>query len=473
MPVGLTVVMVVMPMIVIMLVAIPVFVTQRVCGCAVRSGHHESPPGQDAIPVRHQPTIDVGGQRCRLRHAVLVLGKCRKHAGREHVPGHSAQGIEMQVDHARMMRAPAALVHAVTTSETGRNQDVGRLARLACLAHLGSMPPTDHRPAARSTSQVVAVLLMLLAANLAAWIWAFSAFEASPVLIGSALLAWGFGLRHAVDADHIAAIDNVTRRMMQEGRRPIGVGLFFSLGHSTVVVLASLAILLARDWFAAHAGLFATGGALVGTLVSAGFLLLIGGSNLLLLISLLRRRTPPEVGPQGGLSRLLRPLFRRVGSSQGMFWLGLLFGLGFDTATEIGVLSIAATSVGGGHAGWSVMAYPALFTAGMSLVDTLDGILMLGAYGWAMVKPARKRGYNIAITAGSVLIAFGVGLVEILGLLSGRERPAPEWIVTLNDHTELAGALAVAGFALLWVAALGASVLRARPALTRSEELNR
>ncbi len=319
------------------------------------------------------------------------------------------------------------------------------------------------------------MVLALLGLNLLAWCWALLAFRGAPALLGSALIAWGFGLRHAVDADHIAAIDNVTRRLMQQGRRPIGVGLFFSLGHSTVVVLAGLAVVLAQGWFRSRLGLLAGWGAPVGGIVSAGFLLLIGGSNLLVLLTLfrargrLRRGEPaggPLPGPGGALSRLLAPLIRRVETSRGLFSLGLLFGLGFDTATEIGVLGLAAVGSAHGEAGWTVMVFPALFTAGMALVDTADGVMMLGAYGWALSQPSRKLGYNMAITAGSVLVALVIGLAEGLDLLAVPGVATPAWARLVDTHGELVGYGVVGAFALLWTGSLLGWLRRCR---TRAE----
>jgi nickel/cobalt transporter (NiCoT) family protein len=316
-------------------------------------------------------------------------------------------------------------------------------------------------------ARISGLFAVLLACNLLSWGWALLAFRHAPALLGAALLAWGFGLRHAVDADHIAAIDNVTRRLMQSGQRPITVGLFFSLGHSAVVVLASLALVLAQGWFRARMGVVADWGAPIGTAVSAGFLLLIGASNAGVLVALLRRRrdaavrTAPLPAAAGGLSRVLSPLFRRVARPGGMVWLGLLFGLGFDTATEIGVLGLAANGATHGQVGWNAMAFPALFASGMSLVDTADGVLMLGAYGWAMADPARKLGYNAAITAGSVLIALVIGLSEAFNLsgidpanAAGPARALAALAGFLDAHAETVGYAAIAGFTLLWTGAL-------------------
>jgi high-affinity nickel-transport protein len=268
----------------------------------------------------------------------------------------------------------------------------------------------------------------LMAANAGAWAWALAEFRATPVLLGTALLAYGLGLRHAVDADHIAAIDNVTRKLMQAGQRPVGVGLFFSLGHSTVVVAASAAIALAARRFAPQLEAWHAVGGAIGTLVSVVFLFAIAAANLLVLRTLWRARNVGGVeedalnhalSGRGLLSRLLRPLFAMIGRSWQMYPLGVLFGLGFDTATEVALLGISATE--SRHVPvLAVMVFPALFTAGMALVDTVDGVLMLGVYGWAFIEPARKLTYNIAITMLSVGVALLVGGIEAAGLARDR-----------------------------------------------------
>jgi high-affinity nickel-transport protein len=262
---------------------------------------------------------------------------------------------------------------------------------------------------------------------LLAWAWAFASFHGYPLLMGTALLAYGFGLRHAVDADHIAAIDNVTRKLMQEGKRPIAVGFFFSLGHSTVVVAASCVIaLMATTPQKRFPGLI-----VVGTSVSAVFLFLIAMINIIVLAGIFRlfrrvRRgeeyTEDELNiflaRRGLLGRLFRTLFRLISRSWHMYPLGLLFGLGFDTATEIGLLGISAAQATKGLSTWSILVFPALFTTGMSLADTSDGVLMLGAYGWAFVNPVRKLFYNLTITFISVVVAALVGGIETLGLVA-------------------------------------------------------
>ncbi len=240
--------------------------------------------------------------------------------------------------------------------------------------------------------RVIGIYALLAVANLGAWAWAVLLFRDHPVLLGTALLAYGFGLRHAVDADHIAAIDNVTRKLMQEGKRPVGIGFFFALGHSTVVVLAAAAVAATATALAGSFEEFKAVGGVIGTSVSALFLFAIAAANIVILRGVWRtfqhvRRGGRYVeedfdlllNSRGLLARLFRPLFRLIWTSWHMFPLGFLFGLGFDTATEVAVLGISATQAAQGVSIWSIMVFPALFAAGMSLVDTTDGILMLGA----------------------------------------------------------------------------------------------
>jgi high-affinity nickel-transport protein len=277
--------------------------------------------------------------------------------------------------------------------------------------------------------RIAAIYIGLIGLNLGAWTWAAMAFPHQPLMLGTALLAYSLGLRHAVDADHIAAIDNVTRKLMQEGQRPTGVGLFFSLGHSTVVVLACVALAFAGSLLHRQLDALHRIGATFGTIVSASFLLAVAAMNLVILATICRtfwrvkegrpyrEETLDEALAGGGLLvRLLRPLFGLIRRSWHMYPLGFLFGLGFDTATEIGLLGISATQASQGTSIWSILIYPALFTAGMSLVDTTDSILMLGAYGWAFIKPIRKLYYNMTMTFLSVVIAVAVGGMEVLGL---------------------------------------------------------
>ena len=317
--------------------------------------------------------------------------------------------------------------------------------------------------------KVIGIYALLFAVNIAAWIWAIVAFHDYPVLLGTAALAYSFGLRHAFDADHIAAIDNVTRKLMQEGRRPVGVGLFFSLGHSTIVVALSLAIAITATALQGQFDAFKNFGAVAGTLVSALFLFAIAFANVLVLISVYKTFQTVKTGGRfveedvdlalanrGLLGRLFRRFFRVIERSWQMYPLGVLFGLGFDTATEVGLLGISATQASQGLSIWSILVFPALFTAGMTLIDTTDSILMLGAYGWAFVKPIRKLYYNLTITAVSVVVAVLVGGLEALNLIGdqlGLTDGGGFWgaIGAINDNFGIIGYGIVGLFLVSWL----------------------
>ena len=314
----------------------------------------------------------------------------------------------------------------------------------------------------RPAERLAPLFLLLIAANLAAWGWACAAFGGQPAMLGTALLAWVFGLRHAVDADHIAAIDNSVRLLMQARQPASKTGFFFALGHSTVVALAALAVAAtAASLHGAFADLKAVG-ALVGTLVSSLFLLAIAGANLLILRDVwrefrhVRRGGTPDTGDRLGgglLARILRPVLRLVRRSWHLYPLGFLFGLGFDTATEIGLLGLSASEAARGLSPWQTLVFPALFTAGMALVDTADSTLMVGAYAWALRNPLRKLWYNLTITAASVAVAVFIGGVEALGLLVdqlGLEGGIWSAIAALNDDLTNFGFVVIGIFALCW-----------------------
>ncbi|WP_428376925.1 HoxN/HupN/NixA family nickel/cobalt transporter [Lichenicoccus sp.] len=323
---------------------------------------------------------------------------------------------------------------------------------------------------------LIGIYSLLGFVNLAVWLWALLVFRQHPLLLGTALLAYGFGLRHAVDADHIAAIDNVTRKLMQEGMRPVSVGFFFSLGHSTVVVLAAAGVAATATALGRHLEQYKAVGGIVGTLVSALFLFAIAAANIVILASVWRTWRHVRAGgryvdedfdillnSRGLLARLFRPLFRLVTRAWHMYPLGFLFGLGFDTATEVALLGISATQAAQGIPVWSIMVLPALFTAGMSLIDTTDGVLMLGAYApafgkdGAVIKPIRKLYYNLVITLVSVLVAGLIGGIEALGLignqfgLSGRFW---QGIETLNDNFGSIGFIVIGVFIAAWIGAV-------------------
>ncbi len=279
-------------------------------------------------------------------------------------------------------------------------------------------------------NRVIGVYLFLALFNLVAWGLAIASSAAFPIMLPTALLAYTFGLRHAVDADHIAAIDNSTRKLMQDGQRPVAVGLFFSLGHSTIVVALTLLVAISAGIISDIPTAQQVGG-LIGTAVSGTFLIVIGIINLVVLVDIYKMFRQVSAGGsyneesledflnnRGLLARLLRPMLRVIRKSWHMYPLGVLFGLGFDTASEVALLGLAATS-GVGHLPVAlILLLPALFAAGMCTIDATDGILMLGAYGWAYVKPIRKLYYNLNITLVSVIIAFAIGGLELLGIVA-------------------------------------------------------
>ena len=316
--------------------------------------------------------------------------------------------------------------------------------------------------------KVIGIYALLIAANIAAWLWALTAFRNYPILLGTATLAYTFGLRHAFDADHIAAIDNVTRKLMQEGKRPVAVGFFFSLGHSTIVVMLSIAIAITATALQSKFDNFTGIGGVVGTLVSAFFLFAIAIANILVLISIYRTFQAVKSGgrfveedldlmlsKRGVMGRMLRRFFHLIERSWHMYPLGVLFGLGFDTATEVGLLGISAAQAAQGMSIWSILVFPALFTAGMSLMDTTDSVLMVGAYGWAFVKPIRKLYYNLTITAVSVIVAVVVGGLEVLNLIGdqlGLTEGGGFWgaIGAINDNFGVLGYVIIGIFVLSW-----------------------
>jgi high-affinity nickel-transport protein len=316
--------------------------------------------------------------------------------------------------------------------------------------------------------RVIAIYAILALFNVGAWLWACFAFNGQPLLLGTGLIAWSFGLRHAVDADHIATIDNVTRKLMQDGRRPVTVGFFFALGHSAVVVLVAAAVAATATALQSRFEAWKDIGGIISASVSALFLFLIAAMNIIILrgvwMSFNRvRRGDPYVeedldlllSNRGLLARVFRPLFRLVSNPLWMFPLGFLFGLGFDTATEVSLLGISASQASQGLSIWIVLVFPVLFAAGMSLVDTTDGILMLGAYEWAFVRPIRKLYYNLTITLVSVVVAVLIGGIEALGLFVNQlklEGGFWDVIGALNDNFNNLGFVIVGVFLAAWLA---------------------
>jgi high-affinity nickel-transport protein len=316
-------------------------------------------------------------------------------------------------------------------------------------------------------AKVFSLYAFLLCANILIWGWAFMAFKNSPLLLASAVLAYTLGLRHAVDADHIAAIDNVTRKLMQEGKTPISAGFFFSLGHSTMVLLMSVAVAVAAVILQSHFEEMKSIGGVVSTSISALYLSLLAFFNILVLLSVIKAFKAAKHNKSiqmddmdmllkngGMLSRIFRPLFRMASRSWHMFPVGFLFGLGFDTASEVALFGMSAAEAAKGTSLWTILVFPALFTAGMSLVDTSDATLMLGAYGWAFKKPIRKLYYNITITLVSVLVAVGIAGIEILGLVQDKMALSGTFwniIAQMNKNFGLLGYAIIGIFMASWI----------------------
>jgi high-affinity nickel-transport protein len=313
--------------------------------------------------------------------------------------------------------------------------------------------------------RLVRVYSVLAALNIGAWLCALIVFRNNSVALGLSLIIYGLGLRHAVDADHIAAIDNVTRKLMQEGKRPVSTGFFFALGHSTVVLLVTAATVRAAGLLDRFESFKGVGGA-ISVSVSALFLFAIAAMNIMIFLSVYKtyRRVRNGgvyveedldilLGNRGFLARIFRPLFRMVTRSWHMFPLGFLFGLGFDTATEIAVFSISIAQAAKGVSFSAVLIFPVLFAAGMSLVDTTDGVMMLGAYDWAFIKPMRKLYYNMTITLVSVLIALLIGGIEALALLQNKlSLKGALWRATrtLNDNFNNLGFVIIGIILVAW-----------------------
>ena len=285
-------------------------------------------------------------------------------------------------------------------------------------------------------------------------------------------LAYTFGLRHAFDADHISAIDNTTRKLLQSGRKPVGVGFFFSLGHSTVVFLIAIALGLAVKWvvqgMVSDTGELRSLGGAVGTLVSGGFLVLIGVLNLLVLLDIVRVYRKMQRGEYdrdglehelmtGGLmTRMFGRIFRIIDHSWQMYPVGFLFGLGFDTASEVALLAISAGAAAQGLPFAAVISLPLIFAAGMSLMDTMDGAFMSRAYSWAFASPIRKVFYNLTITSLSVFVALFVGVVELTQILIRilHLRGGIFGAIAGFDILGKAGFVIVGVFVITWAAAL-------------------
>ncbi len=275
---------------------------------------------------------------------------------------------------------------------------------------------------------IFAVLIVITIFGFSA---AFIIGKIAVVLAGLGIVAYVFGLRHGVDADHIAAIDNTTRKLMQEGKRPLTVGMWFSLGHSTVVVALIIGFIVATRTIVSNIGALQSTGAVIGTLVSGSFLWIIGFINAVIVIEIYRifqtlkrgklnqQELDSLLEKRGFMNRFFRPLFKAISEPWQIFPVGVLFGLGFDTASEVALIAISVgIGVSTGIPVYYILVLPLLFMCGMVTVDTSDGIAMRLAYGWAFLNPIRKIYYNLTVTVISVLVAWAIGTVELLQVLA-------------------------------------------------------
>lgn len=289
------------------------------------------------------------------------------------------------------------------------------------------------------------------------------------VYAGAGALAYTLGMRHAFDADHISAIDDTTRYLLQKGKQPLAVGLFFSLGHSTVVFTFIIALTVAAQKATAFQHAFEGTGGIIGTLVSGTFLYLIAALNFVVLRGILQAWRQAKAGTyspeeldellakRGLMNRVFKGRYNQfINHSWQMYPVGLLFGLGFDTATQVGLIAIAGTTaIAGGLPAMAVIALPILFAAGMSLMDTLDGIFMSKAYGWAFVSPLRKIYYNITTTSLSIFVAFAIGTVEIAALLIDQTGLTGQpWSTIAGIDINKAGQIIVGIFLIVWIGAV-------------------
>lgn len=315
------------------------------------------------------------------------------------------------------------------------------------------------------------LIIFLVLFSILSWLFLLLVSDFSLPLISLGSLAYFFGLRHAFDADHIAAIDNVTRKLRQDGKKSVSVGLFFSLGHSTVVLLLSLAIIVAFRKFSSDIHFLENIGGIFGTVVSASFLTLIGIINFFILKNLYRmfklykrgkdsqqridELSEDLLNKRGFMSRFFRFAYRSIDKSFKMYPLGFLFGLGFDTATEVAILGISATVAKDSQLPvWGILAFPLLFAAGMSLMDSLDGLIMMKIYDWAMVDAVRKVFFNMVITGSSVFVALAIGTIEWLQVISIKVHTDISFFNFLNHlDFSILGVVVVVIMMLSWLSA--------------------
>jgi high-affinity nickel-transport protein len=338
--------------------------------------------------------------------------------------------------------------------------------------------------AAREWGRLGAMLAFILALNVAGWgIFVLYVMphhfdyrgeggsKGLGVGLGVAVTAWFLGFRHAFDADHISCIDNTTRKLMADGKRPLASGFFFSFGHSTVIVAVGAGITVAaRAVFGAVVNpdsAYETAGGTIGTLLSAGFLYLIAVLNLIVLTGIFKvfrdmrsgaydeQQLEAQLQARGLMYRFFGRFMKSINHTWQLYFVGLIFGIGFDTATEVVLLAATAYAAIQGLPYFAVLALPFLFSGGMMLFDTLDGAFMNFAYGWAFARPVRKVYYNLVITALSIGAAFIIGTIEILGILTSEVHlHGAFWDLMANFNINLAGFCIAGMFVLVWAVAL-------------------
>jgi nickel/cobalt transporter (NiCoT) family protein len=385
-----------------------------------------------------------------------VCGLCRR--GR--TVGNLLLATYSQVIYSRIY---AAWDHRAGGSVTAAS---GRIRRIQ-----DSLTPSEWRRVGGMATTVIALTVLGLVMLTAAIPHHYRVSRTELFGFGTGVLAYTLGMRHAFDADHITAIDNTTRKLMAEGKRPLSVGFWFSLGHSSVVFALAMLLNFGIRFIDAQVKTSSSGlhhwTTIVGTSVSGSFLYLIGALNLVILVSITKvffsmRRgeyddeaLELQLQQRGLMNRLLGPFARKIDQPWKMYPLGLLFGLGFDTATEVALLVLSGTAVASGLPFWAILSLPILFAAGMSLFDTLDGCFMNFAYGWAFSRPIRKVYYNIVITTLSVAIALFIGTIELFGLV-GQELhlQGSLWRWLGNFNINQAGFVIVGVFAAAWAIAL-------------------
>jgi nickel/cobalt transporter (NiCoT) family protein len=347
---------------------------------------------------------------------------------------------------------------------------------------VGQPTPLDARPHVSLTSaergRLVLMGLIVVLLNAAGWgIFVLAVaphhfeFQGLGLGLGVALTAWTLGARHAFDADHISAIDNTTRKLMSDGKRPLATGFFFALGHASIVMGVGVGLsVAARAVFGAvvdpSSGYESVGG-VIGTSLAASFLYLIAALNLVVLAGILKvfrglrrgsfdeEELERQLQARGLMYRFFGRFMRSITKTQHMFFVGVVFGIGFDTATEVLLLSATAAAATQGLPWYAVLSLPLLFAGGMTLFDTLDGCFMNFAYGWAFAQPVRKVYYNLVITGLSVAVAFLIGTVEICGLLSSElNLDGGFWDFMANFDINRAGYAIVGLFVIVWAGAI-------------------